>query len=289
MGNSDESPISEQRWQDVRGALADAGRRFTELVRAAPDPLAMVTPEWSVSDMTAHVTVIAMLYTTVLAPAPVSIALEATERQIPHVTLDMVSEFNAEALREYSERGPGELSEQLLGCIDEMLRITDDQDPARPVPWLGDARVPVAGILAHLLNELLIHGWDIARATGTPWPIPARESALFFDLFLVGMLRNGTGQLLDSRARPQPRRVPVEFRSAFTTPVTLVLHDGQVTVEPPGAPDTAARVTFDPATFALMFFDRISKPRAVLSGKISIRGRRLWLLPSFLRTVRGPG
>jgi hypothetical protein len=37
-----------------------------------------------------------------------------------------------------------------------------------------------------------------------------------------------------------------------------------------------------------MLFHRISKPRAVLTGKVVVRGRRPWLLPTFLRTVRCP-
>ena len=31
---------------------------------------------------------------------------------------------------------------------------------------------PLAGLLAHLLNELLLHGYDIARSTRTHWTIP---------------------------------------------------------------------------------------------------------------------
>ncbi|MBB6348646.1 hypothetical protein AB0C18_22120 [Nonomuraea muscovyensis] len=36
-----------------------------------------------------------------------------------------------------------------------------------------------------MLNELQIHGRDIARTVRTRWPVPAREAALFFDLFLL--------------------------------------------------------------------------------------------------------
>jgi len=37
-----------------------------------------------------------------------------------------------------------------------------------------------------------------------------------------------------------------------------------------------------------MLFHRISKARAVLSGKLRISGPRPWLLPGFLRVVRAP-
>ena len=47
-------------------------------------------------------------------------------------------------------------------------------------------------------------------------------------------------------------------------------------------------MTFDPATLNLMLFGRISRVRAAVTGKLVISGRRPWLLPTFLRTVRLP-
>jgi hypothetical protein len=38
----------------------------------------------------------------------------------------------------------------------------------------------------------------------------------------------------------------------------------------------------------MMMFGRISRIRAVLTRKIVITGRRPWLMPAFLRTVRLP-
>ena len=44
-----------------------------------------------------------------------------------------------------------------------------DERPPRPrwppaFSWLGGARVPLAGMFAHMVNEMLIHGNDMARA-----------------------------------------------------------------------------------------------------------------------------
>jgi hypothetical protein len=153
--------------------------------------------------------------------------------------------------------------------------------------WLGDSRVPLSGVLSHLINELQIHGRDIARAARTPWAIPPREAALFFEVFFVELLRHGVGRLLDNDEPPRDRRIAVGFRSDHTRPVTIVLHKGVVSVEEPGGA-TDARITFDPVTLNQMLFHRVSKPRAVLTGKIAIRGPRPWLLAPFLRTVRCP-
>lgn len=52
----------------------------------------------------------------------------------------------------------------LRGHINRMLDASAGRDPAATFAWLGGARLPLAGMLAHMVNELLIHGSDIARA-----------------------------------------------------------------------------------------------------------------------------
>jgi hypothetical protein len=138
-----------------------------------------------------------------------------------------------------------------------------------------------------MVNELLIHGNDIARAVKVPWAMPPEDAALFFDLFYVGLASGNPGRLLEGSKRPLKRRIAVEFRSGYTIPVTVVVRNGKVTIEPAG-PGVDATVRFDPATLNMMMFGRISQPRAVLTRKVVIGGRRPWLMPAFLRTVRLP-
>jgi len=47
-------------------------------------------------------------------------------------------------------------------------------------------------------------------------------------------------------------------------------------------------MSFDPVTFNLMMFGRVSRLRAGLTRKIVVSDRRPWLLPAFLRVVRCP-
>lgn len=64
-------------------------------------------------------------------------------------------------------------------------------------------------------------------------------------------------------------RIAVGFRYGYTSTFTLVLDGGRVTVEEPGR---AVDV----------------HPRALLTGKLAVWGRRPWLLPAFLRVVHLP-
>ncbi len=274
--------ITEDRWRAVRRAYRVTGARFAALVSDLREPDAMVTADWTAADTVAHVATIAKMYRALVrAGGPV------LEGRAEKTTVDTVSVLNALVLGNFRERDIGVLVAGLLADIEEVLRVTADADPATPVSWLGDSKVPLAGVFAHLVNELQIHGWDIARALNLPWTIPPGDAALFFDLFLVGVLKNGTGHLLDTDEPPRARRIAVAFRSPYTSPVVLVLRHGQVTVEEPGGP-VDARISFDPPSLNLMLFHRVGTVRSALTRKIVVSGPRPWLLPAFLRVVRLP-
>ncbi|WP_239162212.1 maleylpyruvate isomerase N-terminal domain-containing protein [Acrocarpospora phusangensis] len=273
------------QWQATRDALRRTGDRFLALVASAPDPQAMATKDWTVADTVAHVRSIASLYTSILQPDEVPHPFPDVEHRIQTTTVDTVAEINDIVLDQFPERDTRVLNDLLDGDIRQILDSTEHADPATPIPWLGGSRVPVAGVLAHLVNELLSHGWDIARALKSPWELPPADAALFFELFLIGMIRQDAGGLLGPQL--PGRRIAVEFHSAHTTPVTMVLKDRRVTLEETGL-GADARITFDPPTLNLMLFGRVSKARAALTGKVRVSGPRLWRLPEFLRIVHLP-
>ncbi|WP_439384066.1 maleylpyruvate isomerase family mycothiol-dependent enzyme [Amycolatopsis lexingtonensis] len=275
-----------EQWESVRAALPDVGGRFADLVASVPNAHAKSLGEWSIAETASHVGMIALMYTAMIRGDGGPLPLPGLEEPIDSASVDTISRMNALALELYPERDPVRLAERLRADIAEVLLVSADLDPEKPVWWLGGSRVPVAGVLAHLVNEMLLHGLDIARALGRPWPIPAPYEAMFLELFLFGMVRNDMGSLLDD-ATPSSRRIAVEFRSAYTKPGVLALHHGRLRFEEPdGTADV--RLRFDPAVLVPMMFGRISKARAVLTGGVRISGRRPWLLPAFLRTVRMP-
>jgi uncharacterized protein (TIGR03083 family) len=280
--------VTPEKWTAVRAALLQAGGRFADLVRSAPDPSAMATADWTVAETAAHTTGIAWNYTAMLAADGRPLPITAIREHFPVTTVDTIhTGLNPAQLRGYPERDPARLAERLRASIAEVLDLTADDDPERVVDWLGSSRLPVAGVLAHMVNELLVHGWDIARAAGIPWPVEQEQAALFFDLFLVELIRHGYGHLLDDDRPVREGRIAVEFRSAHTAPVTIVLDAGVATVEEAGT-DPDVRLWFRPAGMNMLLFHRIGHLRAALSGQVVVWGRRPWLLPAFLRKVRLP-
>lgn len=278
--------IALSQWQAVREAFAEAGERFAAAVESAPDPHAKAVGDWTVAETAAHVGWIALVYTALIKGDGGPLPLPELAEPIASSTIDTVEVMNEIAKTAYPERDLHRLAERLRADVAEVLAVSRDYDADRPATWLGGSRVPVTGMLAHLLNEMLVHGLDIARATGRPWPIESAHAAMFLELFFVGIVRNDLGRLLED-ATPSPRRITAEFRSAHLTPVMMVLHGRTLRVaEPDGRADI--RLTFDPAVLVPMMFGRIGKARAVLSGGVRIGGRRPWLLPAFLRTVKMP-
>ncbi|GAA1267024.1 maleylpyruvate isomerase family mycothiol-dependent enzyme [Sphaerisporangium rubeum] len=279
--------VPQDRWATARTALKETGDRFAALVTSVPDPAVMATKDWTIAETAAHVVVISRMYTALARADGTPFPIDGLDSAVAPVTIETVGLFNDISLERFTERDLKVLAARLRDDITEILRVTENADPSAPVIWLGSSVVPLGGLFAHLVNELLLHGWDIATAAGVRWPIPSRHAALFFDLFLLGMLRNDTGDLLNRPGPVSSRRIAVRFHSRHTTPARLVAQAGRITAEPPG-PGTDAHIAFDPATLNLMLFGRISQPRAVLTGGLIAWGRRPWLLPEFLHTVRVP-
>ena len=280
-------PITEDDWRAVRAALGKTADRFAGLLRTLPDPGAPAIGMWSAAETAAHVATVAWLYTTMVPPERTPHPIPGIDDRVSVTTLTDIAGLNETTLRHLRERDPRSLAERLHADIDFLMRTTEIMPPDQPISWLGGARLPVAGVFAHLLNELLIHGHDIARAAGIHWKIPSADAAMAVELFLFTMLGGDTGVLLPDGKRTDRGSVAIEFRSRYTSPVVLLAREGRMFVEN-GARRVDAHVFFDPAKFMLMLFGRISGATAILTGGVVAWGRRPWLLPAFLRTVHLP-
>jgi uncharacterized protein (TIGR03083 family) len=279
--------VTPAQWNAVRESLRTTCDRFAALVSSVPDGRVRVTAKWSVADITVHLLTIAWIDTTLLRSAVDPFPMPDIFEQVAATAVDEVHGLNDRVMAYFPDREVSGALALLREHIDLLLADSENRDPAETVAWLGGSRLSLAGMLAHMVNELLIHGNDIARSVRRPWTMPPQDAGLFFDLFYVGLASGNFGNLLDGSRRPIRRRIAVELRSPYTTPVTFVVRDGRLTAEPP-APGADATVRFDPATLNMMLFGRVNKVRAIATRKLVIGGPRPWLLPAFLRTVRAP-
>lgn len=276
--------IASDAWVSLRESVQRTTHHMAELVERAPDPAARATKRWSVVETAVHTAGVAQLHAGMLDPGAGPV-IEGLAERLRTASVDSVGALNEVILAHVTTRDNAAVADLLRTRVDELIRLAADRDPESTVEWLGGSHPSVAGLLAHLLNELSIHGRDIARTVHARWGTPPTDAATFIDLFVLSVVRNGYGHLLDSDGPPAPGRIAVQFRPRVSQPVILVLRDGLVTL---GQDPVDVRVTYDPVMLNLMMFGRVSKARAILSGGVVVSGRRPWLLPKFLQTVRMP-
>ena len=152
---------------DILAALDDSGKRFVSMVRGL-DPDRAVRPvpglSWTAAETAAHVV-------TVLG------RLLGDRRRA--ATGEGVAELNATCLAEYTDRDindiAGRLEANLRTVIDHVYSKVDFD---RLYPFHSGSTISAGGGARWILCELLVHGYDIAAATGIEWGIPAAEASI---------------------------------------------------------------------------------------------------------------
>lgn len=281
-----ELELTDRRWRDLRAALAGAADRFARMVLACPTPDRRTIGDWSAVDTAAHVAIVARLNAGLIDGNRSPLDEPELDRLWLESSFGAFARLNDMSLDHFPEREPEVVANRLLEEVDLLLSRAGDIDPHEIRPWLGGANFPAASHVAHQLNEILIHGLDIARAIDVPWHISTEEAAFTFDLFLMHLLGGDSGKLLGGGG--MPGRVAIEFRSKHTTPVVLTSDNGRISVEPPNGGKVDARIRFDPATMMLTVFRRERLVRAVATGKVFAFGRRPWAAVTYLKGMRSP-
>ncbi|WP_019852613.1 maleylpyruvate isomerase family mycothiol-dependent enzyme [Actinopolyspora mortivallis] len=154
----------------VAGAT-EAGAEIGGLVEAAPAGTVRSCPDWSGSDLLAHVTGFALWVTELLTGT--------TEPTGPPPAPEPTG-----TRREW---------EGALARLGTVLRGTDPERPA----WNWSTHPNTASFwLRRCAHELAVHRWDAATLTGEPAPVPAEQARdgieEYFDVFVTTALDTGS-------------------------------------------------------------------------------------------------
>jgi uncharacterized protein (TIGR03083 family) len=153
---------------------------------------------------------------------------------------------------------------------DAMRRLT----PETELTWHAQIVLPATTMAAVVLGEILIHGHDVAGASGQAWRIDA-ESARMAMMGLVPLLPHYVDREATAAVRA---RVLLSLRGAQRerNRFVFVVDRGALTVEEQdGRVD--CRISADPATFILVSYGRLSPLPPALTGRIVAYGRKPWL------------
>jgi hypothetical protein len=190
-------------------------------------------------------------------------------------------------LREDPERDLATLAGRIDGLIAGFTALRSDP-PVETVSWVGGTKLAPSVVACHLLEELLVHGYDVSRALRTRWLMDASHSAL--------AILGGAAPIIEaspqSWIRPQravrvTARIEVRLRGhgAFAIEVDR----GDLHVEnPPTDRRANAYLSADPGELLLVMLGRKSRWSAFVTGKAVAWGRRPRALFDVLSSISPP-
>jgi uncharacterized protein (TIGR03083 family) len=255
----------------TRAALEAVGQRLVGLLEAVPDPQAPTRGlAWTLGETSLH-----------LADGPARFADLARGRALPEPTIDLGPVF-AQRMAAEPERTPSVLARRLAVNTRRYLAETAELPATHPVPFFGGVTIELAALSAILLGEFVVHGLDLARSIGRPWPIEAAHARL-----IVAGVTALLPRYVD-RARAAGLTATYQVRLRGGPSFQVRFERGTATVGPsqPGAAD--CRVTADPVTFLLVVYGRRSPWPGILRGQLRAWGRRPWLGLRFQRLFVRP-
>jgi uncharacterized protein (TIGR03083 family) len=253
---------TDQHVDSVSAALVRSAEELASLLRQIDDPSPKAVGVWSIGETANHVAGSHEYFLTAARGAPLE-------------SLDEVDAGNARSLAADPERDPSVLADRLEAGAKELVRYARTVDGNPTVePFIG-VHVPLSTLLAIELAELLVHGYDIARATGLPWRIMPSDAVAAQREF-VALLP----YLLDKK-RSAGVRVSAELRIRGMEPLWVGVRDGVVELESPAGQKVDFTLSADPATYLLMSFNRVGPLRQLLRGRLLVWGRRPWKIRTF--------
>ncbi|MGH2637093.1 MAG: maleylpyruvate isomerase family mycothiol-dependent enzyme [Actinomycetota bacterium] len=252
-------------------SLGVAGRRLVELLRTVPDPSRPIRGlTWTLGELTAHLAERSELFAGYLA---------GTAK--PEGETADIAANNDRQIRERRDVPFDTNVELIAASLSTFVETTRGRLASDPYPWYSGVTLDVATGTAIALAEVLVHGYDVARSIGKPWPIRAedartilRGSFVLAPQYVDPSATAGAHATYRVLVRGGPR---LRFR----------IDDGVGTVEGPDGPADCT-IRAEPVAFTLVSYGRMSKWRAAATGKLFAGGRRPWMAISFGRAFRPP-
>lgn len=162
--------------------LPAAVERTCALLRSLDDTSTPTAGDWTVGEMAAHMIGGGHTYAGYARGAP-SVASSPAD----------LAAMNAARLAAVPTREGPALADLLAAAEDEFLQATDGLAGDASVNWHFGLTITATTAAGIRLVEHLVHGWDMARALGRPWPLADDASAAaiaamapLFPLFIQG-------------------------------------------------------------------------------------------------------
>jgi hypothetical protein len=155
--------------------------------------------------------------------------------------------------------------------------------------WLVEGvRLPLPVFTGHLLNETIVHGYDIARAGGRKWSIERGHAAMVVESFLFPAIQALGPRTMVNQEAAAGLRATYEVRIRGGGRHVFAFDDGTLTVGAPGSGRVDCHLSADPGALLLVAWGRRSQWAAIASGQLTAWGRKPWLGPRLRTLMRNP-
>ncbi|MFN2594371.1 MAG: maleylpyruvate isomerase family mycothiol-dependent enzyme [Actinomycetota bacterium] len=255
---------------DVTATLESNLPAFVELVRSAkPDAIAI--GQWTARDVATHLTFVFDHYREIVTG--VGAGADSFDESARH----------AQAFIDGSDLGSmSDIADAIDNSSKLFLETVRSLDGDPIVPYVGGIPIAASCVVATCLGEILVHGYDIARATTQPWDIDAHAAALV----LKGISAVTVHFVNEEAARGFRARYDIGLR--HESHMHYVFDDGTLTIEEPSNDRVDVHISADPPTLLLMGYGRISPTKPALTGKLLAWGRKPWLSVKMATLIRNP-
>jgi hypothetical protein len=276
-------------WQRGQAALRQEVCRVTTLLRSIEDPLIPALGQWNLAEVAVH---LSHAWSGLPALARQDLARFQDALHNPDGVLlrsiDELGNATALAVKSDPERDLRALADRIESQAREYFSACVGEDPQAPRQWMVQGVTVSQSMLTyHLLNETLVHGYDIAHAAGRRWRIERSHAALVVSRFLIPVIRALGSQTLVAGVQASAC-ITYELRIRGGDRFCFVFNDGVLSVEDPSPRRVDCRISADPVAFLMVTWARQSQWSAIATGKLLAWGRKPWLGPKFRGLMRNP-
>lgn len=261
----------------AQAAIKKNAARLSELVLAASHPERSALGEWNVADVAVHVS---HIFNVLTAAARGGGSLMDDLWDLGTLTKVMVA---GESDRDFAT-----IAERIDKGSSEFLSTVETMSADDSRNWIvGSIEAPTSMLLCHVLNEILVHGHDIATAEHLPWPIERADAALVVHGFLLPSLSALGSTMVTEGAKNTSAVLDIRVRGGGSAIFRFA--KGAFTIEPGPASETVdCHLSVDPAGFLMVAWNRKSQWAEIAKGHLLAWGRKPWVALKLRGMLKNP-